>query len=61
MRSRNTLLLLVFLLLAGFAAYYFFNKKDSKSTLDSEETAFAVADTAGAGGTDAAVEDAKAA
>ena len=46
MRSRNTLLLLVFLLLAGFAAYYFLNKNGSKSTLDSEETAFAIADTA---------------
>src|SRR5688572_10397989 len=46
MRSRNTLLLLVFLLLAGFAAYYFLNKNNSKSTLDSEETSFAIADTA---------------
>lgn len=46
MRSRNTLLLLVFLVLAGFAAYFFLNKSDNKSTLDVEETSFAVADTA---------------
>jgi len=46
MKSRNTLLLLVFLLLAGFAAYFFLNKNKNKSTLDAEDTAFTVKDTA---------------
>lgn len=46
MKSRNTLLLVVLLVLIGAAAYFFSNKGSDKSTLNNEESAFAVADTA---------------
>lgn len=46
MKSRNTVLLLVVLVVLGVAAYFFSRKGNEKTTLDVEETAFAVKDTA---------------
>lgn len=46
MKSRNTILLLVVLVVLGVAAYFFSRKDSSRSTLNTEETAFVVTDTA---------------
>jgi hypothetical protein len=46
MKSRNTILLLIVLVILGVAAYFFSKKDSSRSTLNTEETAFAVTDTA---------------